>query len=259
MSKIDNLIIDSVLSVTGFDLGTGDILFQMNQLQDATLNCTANSIDVNGMRGQRIATMDRTKGCSIECTNGLLVINALANQVGANVEEASSENKIQTPFVESVSVKNNTAKLSHTPITGTTIVYKMTRSGGKGEKLDLSDSAAVGKYSISGDVVTIAEAETFDGDPSLIVTYYFDATEGIKIVNDSESYTKSVRLLVEIVCRDVCDDSIYISVLEMYRAKIDGNFTLSMGNDAATHPLTANALPNLCSADKTLYNWYIVA
>lgn len=260
MATIDNLIIDSVLSVTGFGLADGEIRFQMNQLQDATLNGTSESIDVNGMRGMRIATLDRSKGCSFECTNGLFVVNAFADQVGAKVQEASTGAKIKVPFVESVEVKDNVATLSHTPVEGTALVYKMSRSGGQGEKLKLGATAeAAGTCAVKGNQVTIHADETFDGaNKSLIVSYYFEAQKGIKIVNDSEAFTEDVRLLVEIVCRDVCDSKIYITVLEMFRAKIDGNFSLSMGNEAATHPLTANTLPNLCSANKDLFAWYIV-
>ncbi len=262
MATFDNLIIDSVLRVSAFDLATGDLLLMMTQLQNATLNATSETSTVTGLKGMEIARLDRSKSCTFECTNGLFVANAFAMQVGGSVVEASSAKKFHAPCIEILNVEENATEgraktfaveLTHTPDMAANVqVYKMTTAGGQGEKL-----TAETDYEVADDVVTLkyAGVEVNDG---VIVVYDYEAESGIKITNEAEAYTKAVKMVVDIIARDVCTDSIYHTVLVMPRAKMDGNFSLSMSNEAATHPLSAAALPNLCSADKTLFDWYIV-
>lgn len=268
MASFDNLIMDSALRVSAFDLENKSLLLMMTQPTDATLNATSESTEVSGLKGLAIASLDRSKGCTFEMTNGLFVTNAFAAQVGADVVEASSSAPIIVPFIETVvlnvtanggSVTAASAVLSHEPADADVQVYKMTSSGGQGERLEMTagGSASSGEFVVDGSTITFNAADFAVGD-SVIVVYNFKANTGIKITNDSESYTKNVRIVVDIIARDVCTDKIYHTVLEMPRAKLDGNFSLAMGTEAATHPLSAMALPNLCSADKTLFNWYIV-
>lgn len=267
MASFDNLIMDSALRVSAFDLETKQLLLMMTQPTDATLNATSESTEVSGLKGLTIASLDRSKGCTFESTNGLFVTNAFAAQVGADVVEASASAPILVPFIETVTldVTENkgvvtavSAKLSHTPVGADVQVYHMTSAGGQGAPLEQSTGTAeAGQFAVSEGTIELNAADFVAGE-SIIVVYNFSAESGIKITNDSEAYTKNVRLIVDIIARDVCTDKIFHTVLEMPRAKLDGNFSLAMGSEAATHPLSATALPNLCSADKTLFNWYIV-
>lgn len=267
MASFDNLIMDSALRVSAFDLQTKELLLMMTQPTDATLNATSESTEVSGLKGLTIASLDRSKGCTFESTNGLFVTNAFAAQVGADVIEASKEAPIVVPFIETITVDvveaegvitEASATLSHVPADADVKVYRMTTAGGQGAPLEQSpDTAAAGQFVVDGDKISFNAAD-FGVEESVIVVYNFKSESGIKITNDSESYTKNVRLVVDIIARDVCTDQVFHTVLEMPRAKLDGNFSLAMGSEAATHPLSATALPNLCSADKTLFNWFIV-
>ena len=57
-----------------------------------------------------------------------------------------------------------------------------------------------------------------------------------------------------------CDENIkHHAILEIPKAKIDGNYTLDIGDEPAVHAFSAKTLTDVCAKDKTLWNIYLVA
>lgn len=78
------------------------------------------------------------------------------------------------------------------------------------------------------------------------------------ITNVGDKFGKTVHLLVDILLRDKCDNSlIYHGKLEIPAAKIDGNFTIEVGDEPGVHAFSARAMVDICSKDKTLWNMYL--
>ena len=255
--KFEQFIADSMKRVSVFDLSNNDLLFMATQIQDGSLSGTVEQQEVTGMNGIVIARLDRSKGASVSWTNGLIVTNGIATQAGAEIEDATEEAPIVAPAIEIVELKTDTtATLPSAPIGTNVKVYKVSKTGGQGDQLTLAATAEKGKFAIDCAEITFAEGEFTKGDKFFAI-YDYNAVSGTKISNKSDAFTKSVKVIAEIVVRDVCDDTIYISKLVFPRAKLSGDFEISLG-EAANHPFEAQALTDLCGTDQTLWNWFIV-
>jgi hypothetical protein len=44
----------------------------------------------------------------------------------------------------------------------------------------------------------------------------------------------------------------------MPNAKIDGTFNIEVGDEPAAHNFVAEAMTDVCSTEKTMWEWYIV-
>ena len=209
------------------------------------------------MAGIRIALLDRSKAATVTWTNGLIVTNGIAAQVGATIEEASEDTPIVAPAIDLIKLTSaTTATLPHTPANQNVKIYKVGSTGGQGEKLTLAaDAPETGEFSIAGTTVTFADGDFAAGD-SVFAIYDYEAVVGKKISNKADEFTRNVRVVVEILVRDVCDDKIYISRMVLPRAKLSGNFDIALG-EASNHPFEAAALIDLCSVDQTLWDWFI--
>ncbi|RKJ79683.1 hypothetical protein D7X33_07335 [Butyricicoccus sp. 1XD8-22] len=255
--KFEQFIADSMKRVSVFDLSNNDLLFMATQIQDGSLSGTVDQQEITGMNGIVIARLDRSKGASVSWTNGLIVTNGIAAQAGAEITDASDEAPIVAPAIELVELKTETtATLPSTPVGTNVKIYKVSKTGGQGEQLAFAPAAEKGKFAIDGAEITFADGEFAKGDKFYAI-YDYEATSGTKISNKSDSFTKSVKVIAEIIVRDVCDDTVYISKLVFPRAKLSGDFEISLG-EAANHPFEAQALTDLCGTDQTLWNWFIV-
>lgn len=255
--KLDQFIADSIKRVSVFDPATSDLMFMATQIQDGNINGSTEQTEITGMAGMRIALLDRSKAATVTWTNGLIVANGIAAQVGATVQEASEETPIVAPAIDLVKLTSATsATLPNTPVGTGVKIYRVSSTGGQGEKLELvASTPKTGQFSITGSTITFFEGDFAAGD-SVFAIYDYNAKVGKKISNKADEFTRNVRVIVEILVRDTCDDKVYISKLVLPRAKLSGNFDIALG-EASNHPFEAAALIDLCSVDQTLWDWYI--
>ena len=84
----NELIIDRVRYVTAHDLETKEMLFMLTQIEDPSLNCTAEGEDVVDAVGALITTMYRSKQAEFTATNSLFSLDLAAAQYGTQKKVA---------------------------------------------------------------------------------------------------------------------------------------------------------------------------
>lgn len=263
--NFENLILDCFDTVVGKDKTTGDVLFVLDQVKDGSLENASDTVEMTGKQGMLLSVMDRNKSATFSCNNAYLVAGALAAQTGSDIVDASAEEKIVIPdFIRVGMATATTCVLPNKPV-GTVgaevaAVWKVNKDGTQGEKFEVtSDSATTGKFTIDAETKTLT---FFDGDltadDELYVDYSYETEAGRLITNVGDKFSKTVHLLVDILLRDKCDNSlIYHGKLEIPAAKIDGNFTIEVGDEPGVHAFSARAMVDVCSKDKTLWNMYL--
>lgn len=263
--NIDKLIIDSIETVLGVNKTTGELMLMLDQLKDGSLECAHDTVWMTGRQGVQLAGFDRNKTSTFSCNNAYVVTGALAAQIGSEVVEASEGDALVVPdYFERITVSSNTATLEFTPV-GTTgaevpFVWRVNSDGSQGEKLEAAVSATTGKFKVDAKSKTLTFADgDFEDGAEIYVLYDYEVVSGRKIINSGEKFSTTCRLIIDLVLRDSCDTSIrYHGKLVFPNAKIDGNFSISIGDEPAVHAFSAQAMVDFCSKDKTLWDLYVV-
>lgn len=261
--NFEKLIVDSIDSVVAVNKTTGELMLMLDQIKDGTMENANDTVYMTGKQGVQLAALDRNKTSTFTCNNAYVCGGALAAQTGADVVEATDGEKILVPHFEAVEVKTNVATLTHVPVgtVGSEVLFawKVNKDNSQGEKFEVDVSPSEGKFQVeaSSKTLTFNEGDLQDGD-RVYVLYDYEATSGRKITNTGDTFSATVRLLIDVLMRDACDQSVvYHGIIEYPNAKIDGNFSVEFGDEPSVHAFGAQALVDICSKDKTLWNWYL--
>lgn len=260
----DKLIIDTIDTVTAFDKTDGSIMFMLDQIKDGTLENGAETVYGTGKAGVRLAAFDRNKTSKFSCNNGYVIASAIAAQIGADIEEASSESKFAVPHLEYIEVTDGTKiTLEFTPVgpTGKEIpfIYKANADKTQGEKFAIAAEASETEFKLAPDTkeITLPTGKFVKGDV-VIVPYDRETTVGKRMINSGEKFSKNACVVIDATGCYICDQNIKYHVIFVYgNAKVDGNFSMAFGNEPMAHAISCEAMQDICSKDKSLWSWYI--
>lgn len=260
----DKLIIDTIDTVTAFDKTDGSIMFMLDQIKDGSIENGSETVYGTGKAGVRLSALDRSKTSKFTCNNGYVVASAFAAQLGADIEEASESNKFAVPHLQYIIVDDATKiTLEYKPVgvTGKEIpfIYKANADKTQGEKYEIGATVSAKEFALdpSTKIITLPTGVFTKGDV-VIVPYDREASVGKKMVNSADKFSKTARVVIDVTCRDVCDQSkVYHTVFVYSNAKVDGNFSMSFGNEPVAQSVTCEALQDICSVNKELFTYYI--
>lgn len=243
----DKLVILGIEEVYGFSRSNGELLFAFDQIKSGELSGNNDVLYAEGKRGVRLATLKNNKTSSFSCENGYVIASALAAQWGSKVQEATAEAKVNVrrAYYVKLNADKTTLNLPSAPVEGSLkFIYLCNPDQSKKESLALTTG-----FTVADKLVTLAD-EGVAGETYLCV--YDEAVDVAKrIVNDGESFSEDVELIINILGQDVCTDLQYLIQAKMPKASVSGEWSLSMGNDPAVHSFQAEAMLDVCSIDKT--------
>lgn len=247
---VNKLIITEVAQITAFN-NAGELEFIMDEIQEGSINNTQEKSDITGRNGRKIASLKKNKAVTVSATNGVLVGGTLAAQTGTDIENGTFKVRI----TDVMTVNSNKCVTSKTAVgvTGAEIgtVYVKNENGSLGEKLEQDSAAATGKFAYDPTTKEV----TFDGvtDGTEIVAFYDVEVESAKISNDSEKYSKVLKLYIDIVLQDSCDVE-YAGQIIIQRGDVSGEFELSLGGDNFAHAFEAESLAGGCTGSTNLWD-----
>lgn len=253
MVNADKLIITEIDQITCFN-NANELEFIMDEVQEGSVNNTQDKEDITGRGGRKIGSLKKNKGVTISATSGVVVAGALAAQTGTDVEHGT----FKVRKTEIVSVENNKATITGTPVgsAGSEIGYvyiKEKNALGKKFSQDATASAT-GKFAFSGKDLTFFESDINDGTE--IVVFYDEEVESAKVSNDSEKYSKVLKMYIDVTAQDTCDN-LYHGQFIVERADFNGEFELSMGGDPTVHSIEAESLAGGCSGSSKLWDFIV--
>ena len=254
--NIDNLIIDRALSGSMIDRQTGEALYSLNQISEPSLECTGEQVYVTDAVGVRVAAFDRSKEATLTGSNAFFNLGLAATQFGAKKKVASQNDAHVVPVREALVVDaQHQVELTSTPLqTEVLSVNLATRDGGIVQTLTKADSAADGKFSINGKVITMHT--NVDQGTNVIVLYKKSSESAITIENKANAFTQGGEFWLEVLFCDICDTNTkYHGFLVFPNGKMTNETTIDFNNEA-THGFTIEAMQDYCDKDKKLF--YIV-
>lgn len=197
------------------------VLFSINQIQNASLNCASESTDAVDALGTPIATFYRAKSAEFSAENALYDMNLMATQLGTAKKVASSTSKITVPAMESFTVAEGLKyDLKHTPKAAPTEIYALNGDSTFGVKYTKSTSADTEHFSIASKTISLPTGLAVGTD--MFVMYEYETENAVEVVNSATQFPVGCKFVMEVLGCDVCDQTNLV-----YAYVIFNNFKLS--------------------------------
>ena len=247
---VSKLIITEVAQITAFN-NAGELEFIMDEVQNGSIKNSQEKADVTGRNGRKIASLKKNKAVTVSATNGVLVGGALAAQTGTEIEQGSFKVRI----TDVMTVNGNKCSTTKTAAgaAGDEIgtIYTKNANGSLGAKLEQDTAAAAGKVAYDPATKEITVEGIADGTE--LVAFYDVEVDAARISNDSERYSKVLKLYIDVVLQDQCDVE-YTGQVIIQRADVSGEFELSLGGDSFAHSFEAESLSGGCTGSTNLWD-----
>lgn len=239
MTQVADLVITSLDVITAFEMD-GTPAFVLDELQDATISNTQDKEDITGKAGRKIATIKRNKACTISGNNGMVSAGLLAAQTGSDI---TADDDLPVQWTDYLTVNSNEATLSY-PAVGTAgaeigALYVRTTDGVASTKLVQDASAASGKFSYTAATRKL----TFSGltDGTEIVVFYTRNVTGATLGNNSETFSKTLRVYIDGTAEDKCGNVYHIQFF-IPKGDFNGEFDFSLGDTQSVHSFEIESL-----------------
>ena len=213
----------------------GDILFTVKDVQDASLNTSAELEDALDGQGNVINQYLRSKTAEWSGNNALFDFGMAAAQFGDKVTIGNAT--VQKTEVIEVAASANSGVLTGTlAANGSYKVYEIDRDGMTlGKKVS---AATISANAVSG-LTAASEAKKY------FVKYDVAVSNATKIENRADAAAVPFKLTVEALGNDTCTkNTSYLYITAPY-AKMAPDFDWSVATDS-THDFTINCMKDYC-------------
>lgn len=254
MVTTENLTISSLDSIHGYN-NAGDLVFTMDEMQDATISNTEEKVDITGRGGRKLSSLKRNKAVTISGTNGLFSGDLLAVQTGTDIVSDTTAN---VDWIEIVTVTSNAATIEFNPVgvAGAELkAYVQNENGTRGTALTQVASSAdlnENNFTYASKTITFHEGDFANGT-QIIVCYTRTLASAAVVSNFSDTYSQTVRMTIDATAKDTCDN-IYHVQFQIPRADFSGNFDIQMGGDQMVQNFEAESLSASGACGATVAN-----
>lgn len=239
--NLNDITITSIETITAFDVTTGNYLFTLDELQNATIANTEDTTDITGKQGRKLSSLKRNKATTISGNNGLVSGGLMELQTGGKFERRMttvmwpdyvvvSENKAETTYKAVGTVGNE--------ITG---VYIKDKDGALGLALTQGAGVSSGVFTYNPATKALAFNEGDIPDGTEVVVYYQRQIQADVLDNMSDSFSGKATLYIDAFAEDKCAN-VYRIQFYVPKADFKGTFSIEMGDNQTVHAFEAESL-----------------
>lgn len=243
---LNNFVIDRIVRGVALSQKDDSVLFSINQIQNASLNCASESTDAVDAMGTPIATFYRAKSAEFSAENALFDMNLMATQLGTSKKVASANSKVLAPAMESFTVEaGGKYTLKHTPKTIPTEIYAINGDSTFGTKYKKAKdtTATATEFTIAGDVISLPTGVAQGTE--MFVMYEYETENAVEVVNSAKNFPVGCKFVMEVLGCDVCDQTNLIYAYVIFNnAKLSPDFDWSIATDGS-HPFSMKAQQDL--------------
>lgn len=255
MNKIPDITVTSLETITAFGILTGNYMFTLDELQNATIGQTQDKQEITGKQGRKIANMKRNKAITVSGTNGLLSHGLMEMQTGGKFEHKTTE-VLWADYLEVGEENKATTSYKAIGTTGAEIESLLVKKNGvPTESLEQAEQASEGKFAYDPSTKVL----TFHTDIAVgteIVVYYKRKMVADTMDNESDVYSKKCMLYIDALAEDKCSN-VYRVQFFIPKADFNGEFSIEMGDNQSVHAFEAESLAGACGAGSKLWNYTI--
>ena len=262
---LNNFVIDRIVRGVALSQKDDSVLFSINQIQNASLNCASESTDAVDAMGTPIATFYRAKSAEFSAENALFDMNLMATQLGTEKKVASAASKITVPAMESFTVvEGGKYDLKHAPKSAPAEIYALNNDSTFGTKYVKATAASETAFSVADKTITV-QVEVKDADgvvttpgipvgTEMFVMYEYETENAVEVVNSAKNFPVGCKFVMEVLGCDVCDQTNLVYAYVIFNnAKLSPDFDWSIATDG-THPFSMKAQQDYCDKEKRLFS-----
>ena len=246
-----DLTITSLETITCFALNTGNYLFTLDELQNASIANTEEKVDITGKQGRKLNSLKRNKAATVSGANGMISGGLIEMQTGGTFETKSTD----VMWRDFLTVQSNAATTKYKAIgtAGAEIseLYILTTDGTAQTALEQDASAAEGKFAYAPETKVLSFSGLADGTE--IAVLYKRKISAETITNNSDTYAQKCEMYLDAMAEDKCSN-IYHVQFHFPKVDFSGEFTIDLGDDQAIHNFEAECLAGACGAAGKLWD-----
>lgn len=264
MFKLDDVIIDRIQMGVATDFNDNP-LYTLTQLSDATIDITAESVDATDRDGVLIKRFWRGKTGTFTATNAMLNTNLVGAMSGQGRGVAGEgANAIVMPAIKIVKAGTATVNLSNngsgtdgatsTYVDNTAKVVGMANNGAMSTATYTSGTTADSThFAVNNGVLTLPTGTEED---QFVITYQRTVTSGYEVVNRSDKYPQTVRLLLKVLYVDPCSaDTLRAGYIYLPSFQVSPELSISFTTDG-TLDYTGDLQTDYCGSEKVLFKMF---
>lgn len=240
---VNNFVIDRIIRGVALSQEDDSVLFSINQIQNASLNCASESTDAVDAMGTPIATFYRAKSAEFSAENALFDMNLMATQLGTSKKVASASSKILVPAMETFTATGGTYTLKHAPKNAPTEIYAINGDSTFGTKYTKGTQASETTFAITGSQISLPTG--LAANTEMFVMYEYETENAVEVVNSAKNFPVGCKFVMEVLGCDVCDQTNLVYAYVIFNnAKLSPDFDWSIATDG-THPFSMKAQQDL--------------
>ena len=265
--KLGDVIIDRLQFGYGAKKN-GAPLYALTQLNNANIDITADTTDINDKDGNLVYRKYSGKKGEVTAQNAFINLAIIETLSAADAEIATSDKKIKMPMIQTVA-KGKTLDITGY-VNGTVVVSAIYNGAIDTTKTyTLASGAEASETSEFVIKHTDAVEQTpasdvlippTDGEVEYIVKYTKEVASGAKITISADKYPKSHELYFKALAVDPCDkENMKALIIHIPEFIPSPELSLALqGGDGQTIDYKGAVLANTCSADKTLVEVFFI-
>ena len=228
---LNNFVIDRIVRGVALSQKDDSVLFSINQIQNASLNCASESTDAVDALGTPIATFYRAKTAEFSAENAIFDMSLMATQLGTKktvggtqmVDGKEVNVKVTVPAMESFTVEEGGKYvLKHAPKAAPTEIYAINGDSTFGVKYVKETSASATAFAYVEADHSITLPTDLAVGTEMFVMYEYETENAVEVVNSAKNFPVGCKFIMEVLGCDVCDQTNLI-----YAYVIFNNFKLS--------------------------------
>lgn len=262
MVKIFDLAPVSLETITAFDVVTGQYLFTMDELQNASLAQGQEKIDITGKQGRKLTSLKRNKTLTVSGSNGMMSAGMLELQTGCKFDVKAAE--VMWYDYLTVSGDKASTQFKATGVEGNEIpeILVKDKDGIVIRILTQADTAVAstedksGTYTYDPSTKEISFAAGDMEDGTEIVANYNRKIQASVLDNMSDTYSGKATLYIDLLAEDKCAN-VYRVQIKIPKADFNGEFNMEFGDNQTIHNFEAEGLAGACGAGDILWSWTV--
>ena len=220
----NELVLERIRAVEEYDPSTMELEGRYTQIEDPSLQTSADGTQVTDAMGAEIVTFYNAQQGTFSFTNSLHSLDLMASQFGATKEVAGADNKIIVPVSEIIEIKDNVATLKYTPVGTAGADVKYAKVINSNNTFGTTYSVA----SVAGDGVFVVDATaktlTFpDGTTGRVfVQYERESEAAVRVTKKTDGVPEVKTLVIHAIFHDPCNTNlVYSGIIYVPRAQIN--------------------------------------
>jgi hypothetical protein len=239
----------------------GTPLYVLTNLQDTSIDITADSSDVTDAQGNLVYRKYTGKSGEVSGTNAFLNFAIVSALSAVDAEIATEKNGIVMPIITTVDAGKTLDITNY--VEGTVVVSGLSQKGSLGAEyaLGAGDTATETEFIIkTEDGVSTLTPPTSADEVQYIVKYQKTVYSGTKIVNSADKFATSHELFFKALAVDPCDKENFKAVVVHIPSFMPSpEFSISLaGGDSQTMDFSGAMMVDSCSTDKVLFELYFI-